>query len=184
MNFLAHAEVARLVAGDDAEFVWGAVLPDLVPMLGLRLGRGDVSGRAAEGWRAHHRMDEAFHAHPAFLAGMRSLHADLHVLARGPRRAVAHVGWELLLDDAVDGDAFRLALTAAPVELAGRFTGIRPPVAERVWRAVARRPRLAFDRDHLDHVAAVLDAHAPSIADVADGVLSDVLRAVRPALRA
>lgn len=178
MNFLAHAAVARRLAGDDAEFVWGAALPDLVAMLGPPLNRADLSPRAAEGWRAHHRMDEVFHANPVFLDGVRSLHADLDGLGRGPRRAVAHVGWELLLDDAVEPDAFRLALTVAPDDLAARLTGAPPPLAERVWRAVARRPRLAFDHDRLDHVAAALDAHAPAVAAVADEVLTAVLGAL------
>lgn len=171
MNLLAHAEVARRVAGEDPHFLLGAVLPDLAPMLGLDLRRDDLDGRILDGWRFHHRVDDAFHELPLFVAGMRALRGDLD-LDRGPRRAVAHVGWELLLDESVDPAAFGLALTVAPADVTRWFTGPeRPPVAERVWRAVARRPRLAFDRDRLDHVAAVLDAHAPSVAAVAQTVL-------------
>jgi hypothetical protein len=171
MNFLGHAEVARRHAGDDPHFLLGAVLPDLVPMLGVTIDREGLHPRVADGWRSHHAVDEAFHQLPVFLLGVRALRDDLD-LERGPRRAVAHVGWELLLDDVVDERAFRLALTVAPPEIADRFTGARPPVAERVWRAVGRRPRLAFDRARLDHVAEVLARHAPSVQATATEVLA------------
>src|SRR5437763_4254242 len=120
MNFLGHAAVARR-HDDDPAFVLGAVLPDLLPMAGIRLTRDDVPAPVAAGWRSHHHADAAFHESMAFREGVHALRTDLRTtaLATGPRRAVAHVGWELLLDDTVMGDrdtitAFRAALALAP----------------------------------------------------------------------
>src|SRR5947209_12566064 len=118
MNFLAHAAVARR-HDDDPAFVLGAVLPDLLPMAGVHVDRAAVTPRVAAGWRSHHRADAAFHESAVFRHGVHALRTDLRTtpLATGPRRAVAHVGWELLLDDVVAGDAaavgaFRDALAA------------------------------------------------------------------------
>ena len=101
-------------------------------------------------------------------------------LATGPRRAAAHVGWELLLDDAVADDVatidvFRAALVEGRAitddarwhDLLDRFAAIRPTgptsagvLAERTQRACARRPRLAFDDGHLAPLARVLPTTA------------------------
>jgi hypothetical protein len=199
MNFLAHAEVARR-SGGDADFVLGAVLPDLLPMAGVRLDREGVPAGVAAGWRAHHAADAAFHASSAFAGGVQALRTDLRhtALATGPRRAVAHVGWELLLDDAVAGDpvtvdAFRAVLARArPLtddlrwhHVLDRFAAIRPTgstdamvVAERVRRACSRRPRLAFDVEHLPAVAAVLAEHRDAVLHVAPTLLAQVAAAV------
>jgi hypothetical protein len=199
VNFLAHADVARRSSGDDPAFVLGAVLPDLLPMAGVRLDRGDVAPEVAAGWAEHHRADAAFHAHPAFLAGVGALRADLRStsLGTGPRRAAAHVGWELLLDDEVAGSAslvavFRSALalgrsvTREPAwhGLLDRFSAIQPAgpaggdvLAERVRRACSRRARLAFGPEHLDELAVVLERHRAAVASVAPGLLDDVAQA-------
>ena len=86
MNFLAHAEVARR-SGGDADFVLGAVLPDLLPMAGVRLDRDAVPAAVAAGWSEHHRADAAFHASPTFAAGVAGLRTDLRrtSLTTGPR---------------------------------------------------------------------------------------------------
>lgn len=200
MNFLAHAAVARRTAGDDPAFVLGTVLPDLLPMAGVRLGRDGLPAEVAAGWRAHHRADDAFHSCPQFLAGVSALRGDLRrtALGTGPRRAVAHVGWELLLDDAVAGDAslvevFRSALALGRSvttdvrwqDLLDRFEAIRPArpssalvVAQRTQRACSRRPRLAFGDEHLDEVAVVLGEHQPGVLGVADDVLDQVAASV------
>lgn len=200
MNFLAHAEVARRFSGGDPAFVLGAVLPDLLPMAGVRLGRDDVAPEVAAGWAEHHRADAAFHVHPAFLAGVGTLRTDLRAtaLGTGPRRAAAHVGWELLLDDVVAGSAplvsvFRAALALGRSvsddpgwhELLDRFDAIRPSgpapgevLAERVRRACSRRARLAFGPEHLDELAAVLDRHRAAVAAVVPGLLDDVAQSI------
>jgi hypothetical protein len=210
MNFLAHAAVARRI-DDDPAFVLGAVLPDLLPMAGLsaRSGHGFVRGsdetvtRTAAGWTLHHRVDEVFHDLPAFRSGVQALRVDLRAtsLDTGPRRAVAHVGWELLLDDALAGDdttilAFRDALLLgrshddAPAwrSLVDRLLAVHPhapsttpAIAARVHRAVSGRPRLAFDASHLGDIEAVLDRHRSLIADAAPEIVDAVTRAARSA---
>ena len=82
MNFLAHAEVARR-SGGDADFVLGAVLPDLLPMAGVRLARDDVPASVGAGWAEHHRADAAFHASPTFAAGVGALRSDLRASSLG-----------------------------------------------------------------------------------------------------
>ena len=194
MNFLAHAAVARR-EDDDPRFVLGAVLPDLLPMAGVHLDRDAVPAEVGAGWRAHHRADAAFHACSAFLVGVSALRTDLRTteLTTGPRRAVAHVGWELLLDEAVVDDAevvatFRAALDEARAltddrrwhGLLDRFTefGSSGPdvVAWRAHRAVSRRARLAFDEALVPQVAGVLAAHRDRIVAVAPAVLDEVSR--------
>jgi hypothetical protein len=208
MNFLAHAAVAVRI-DDDAAFVLGAVLPDLLPMAGLpaRFGHAFVLvdervTRTQAGWALHHRVDEVFHALPAFRSGVQALRADLREtsLGTGPRRAVAHVGWELLLDDALADDAttvtpFRAALTLgrdrqdAPwPALVDRLLAVHPhgpsttrAVVERVHRAVARRPRLAFGEEHLDAIAAILEAHRSVIVRDAKEIVEAVAIRASPA---
>lgn len=197
MNFLAHAAVARQ-ASDDPAFVLGAVLPDLLPLAGVRLDRSSVTAGVAAGWASHHRVDAAFHAHPTFQAGVHELRTGLRStpLATGPRRAAAHVGWELLLDDAIAGDvatvdAFRAALEHGRlvlddprwIALLDRFASLRPSgpadavvLAERVHRACARRPRLAFAAEHVDPVAVVLERHRRAVAAAAPALIDAVRR--------
>jgi acyl carrier protein phosphodiesterase len=104
MNFFAHAKVA-LWRGDHPRFVLGSMLPDLTGMLGLRVLRVDDPELAA-GVAYHHATDAAFHGSPLFLElcaqGIATLSAA--GVSRGPARAVAHVGTELLLDGALSHD--------------------------------------------------------------------------------
>lgn len=198
MNFLGHTAVALRRDGDPS-FVLGAVLPDLLPMAGVRLERSSVPDAVAAGWAEHHRADAAFHSHPAFAAGVMAVRTDLRAtaLATGPRRAAAHVGWELLLDDAVASDAAVVAAFLAALArgrtitadgrwqaLLDRFTVIGPGgaaddavVARRVQRACSRRPRLAFGDDHLAGLAAVLAGHRPAVTATAPTILDDVTAA-------
>jgi hypothetical protein len=115
VNVLGHTFVA-LASGDDDPYLLGAVLPDLASMVGVRLDRTRLDGRVADGVRAHVGADAAFHAHPAFRAGVAALRRDLarEGLDRGPARAVSHAGWEMLLDGTLVGSpaeaAYRRAL--------------------------------------------------------------------------
>ncbi|MCU1486919.1 MAG: hypothetical protein JWN67_3665 [Actinomycetia bacterium] len=198
VNFLAHAAVARR-ADPSPAFVLGAVLPDLLPMAGVRLDRTEVPDDVAAGWAEHHRADAAFHTSLTFVSGVGALRTDLRAtdLTTGPRRAAAHVGWELLLDDAVAGDlatidGFRAALHEGRRisddprwhGLLDRFAAIRPSapsdtsvIAERVQRACSRRPRLAFDDHHLASLAAVLADHRDTVLAVAPALLDEVASA-------
>ena len=197
MNFLAHAAVAAR-HDNDPLFVLGAALPDLLPLIGARVERDTLPARVLDGWMAHHRADAAFHEHPEFVRGVSTLRVDLRDtdLTTGPRRAAAHVGWELLLDEAVMADedgiaAFRAAVHAGRdvlddpswPALVDRISNLRPAppqtpdvVAERVQRACSRRARLAFDVALVPQLAVVLGRHQPRVNEVASSVLDEVAR--------
>lgn len=104
MNFYAHACVA-LWRSDDPRYLFGAMVPDLTAMMGLRYATSsDVALNA--GIELHHATDAAFHASGHFLAMCSSGVAELteHGVGRGAARAVAHVGIELLLDGHMSHD--------------------------------------------------------------------------------
>ena len=113
MNFYGHAVVAAATERD-SEFVLGAMLPDFISILGSRPPRLEM-GSLARGVAYHHRTDAAFHESAIF----RALQAEAsnQLLARGvrrgPTRAVAHVGIELLIDAAL---AWSFASSAAADE--------------------------------------------------------------------
>lgn len=183
MNFFGHAALAAshfterqppLGADLLPTVCLGAMLPDFIGM--LRLGRPTIHDAAlATGVAFHHGTDEAFHDLPAFQRLSRQAFAWLseQQLPRGPARAVAHMGIEMLLDEVMADEpsarnAYRAALEvplatlldfATPVD-AERMAGLqqalltrsasqlRPPaalVAERIRRSLAGRPRLATD---------------------------------------
>ena len=76
------------------------MLPDFATMSGARLAEAHDDAGVTLGIALHHRTDGAFHHLPPVLALMRELDDRLERAgcARGPRRAVAHIGVELLLD--------------------------------------------------------------------------------------
>jgi hypothetical protein len=208
MNFLAHTAVA-LASSDEPPFLLGAGLPDLASMARVRIDRSRLRGGVQEGVRCHLRSDEVFHAHPEFRRGtaqMRSMLAD-GGLRPGAVRAVAHVGWELMLDGTLVRTpaeaAFRRGLAVganvtqvvAPADrerwieflgwweqapMSSRRLRYDDPewVTERLHRILAARPRLAFAEEDGPTVADVLQASAGQIARVADGVIDDVVQAV------
>src|SRR5688572_4337425 len=104
MNFFGHAAMAERFS-KEPPFVLGAMLPDFSSMLRLR-PPGSSHPVVARGVAFHHATDEAFHE----LAVFRELCSDaMRLLAergvsRGTRRAVAHVGVELLLDVELSAD--------------------------------------------------------------------------------
>src|SRR6185503_17388999 len=85
--------------------VLGAMLPDFATMSGARLAES-TDAAIAHGVDLHHKTDAAFHHLPPVLALMRELDHKLDAggCARGPRRAVAHIGVELLLDGVLVDD--------------------------------------------------------------------------------
>ena len=181
MNFFGHAALAASHFNDErplpseselSRLCVGAMLPDFIGM--LRLSRPDLTDSVlARGVAFHHKTDEAFHELPSFLRLSREAFAWLSEqrLPRGPARAVAHIGIEMLLDEVfaqqarareaylaalrvpleqlmsfpVPSDQERLAaLRSALLERAS--TVLEPParlVAERIVRTLAGRPRLA-----------------------------------------
>jgi hypothetical protein len=183
MNFFGHAALAAdhfagaepaLLADELARVCAGAMLPDFLGM--LRLSRPNVrDGSVARGVAFHHRTDEVFHELAAFQRLSRDAFAWLseHGLPRGPARAVAHIGIEILLDEVLARDAaartaYLSALEAplpalldfAKTEEAERLAALQRTllaraalpstpaaelVAERIARSLSGRPRLAVD---------------------------------------
>jgi hypothetical protein len=208
VNFFGHATVAAWV-DPDPRLVFGAMLPDFASMSRTRLlGAGDP--RVAEGIALHHQTDEAFHGAPTFLELYVSGTEDLEArgLGRGPARAVAHVGTELLLDglllDREPAKSAYLDAVALPgrADLDLRFRdqggerfqsfyarlaehGIpneyRSPerVAIRLEQILSRRPRLAFGDVDGPHVVGFLETMQASLRDRLTTLLAEVESSLR-----
>lgn len=160
MNHFAHAAVAA-AHGPDPALALGAMLPDFASMLRLRLGAVSHPELRA-GWALHHASDAAFHRAPEFVALLSGGSAALRDagLPRGPARAAAHVGLELLLDAELARDPHaaehyaQALLAAARPELGAAIVWSRPESALR-WRALHLRlcahgaPRADEDDDAL-----------------------------------
>lgn len=183
MNFFGHAALAARHFTDQAPpfdgrllptVCVGAMLPDFIGM--LRLGRPTIHDAALDaGVAFHHASDEVFHELASFHRLSRQAFAwlsDRH-MPRGPARAVAHIGIEMLLDEVMAAEdfarrAYRAALgvplgallsfplatdaerlAALQDALLTRAVDYRTPtpelVAERIRRTLAGRPRLATD---------------------------------------
>ncbi|MEO6774534.1 MAG: hypothetical protein ABI467_16195 [Kofleriaceae bacterium] len=208
VNYFGHAAVASWPAlgGPRAGLSLGAMLPDFATMCGARLAE-QTDPAIAAGVALHHRTDSVFHQAAPVLALMRELDARLDALgcARGPRRAVAHIGTELLLDATLLATAtyrasFLSAFTVDPTlvvwrepdgsarfaQLHARMTDHGVPddltetssITARLQRMLAHRPLLAPNAADLRAIAAGLAAHRPRIEIAAP----TVLRAVRAAL--
>jgi len=204
VNFFGHAAVASWYRPAPGT-VLGAMLPDFASMCGGRIeAAGDEA--VARGIALHHLTDAVFHQLPVVTGLMRELdgHLDRGRCARGPRRAVAHIGVELLLDGILLGEpAYRAAylgglghdaaLTWRDPDDAPRFTlllarlrargvpdDLRMPeaIATRVHHVLARRPRLAPSSDDQRAIHAALIAFQPRVEVAADAVV----RAIRAAL--
>jgi hypothetical protein len=183
MNFFGHAVMAKRFS-KEPPFVLGAMLPDFSSMLRLRTPLSSHP-EVERGVAFHHLTDQAFHE----LASFRELCGDaMRFLAergvsRGTRRAVAHVGVELLLDvelarDEEARDAYLGALRAArdpeittslswPADQQDRLVRLaalleersdsRKPttrvMVERLVRTLSDRPRLAIDDSSLEDVS-------------------------------
>lgn len=84
-------------------FLLGSALPDIASMGRVRLQRPLVNSTLDLGVQNHHYADSAFHQSAWFVQRNAALHDKLEGagLKRGPARACAHVGIELLLDGAL-----------------------------------------------------------------------------------
>ena len=181
------------------------MLPDFAGMCGARLGdTADVD--LAAGIALHHATDAAFHRLAPVVALMRELDERLERLgcARGPRRAVAHVGVELLLDGVLvaepayrasylagigcasaatwrdaDGPA-RFAVLVERLRTYGVPDDLRAPdaIASRLARVLGDRPLLAPSPADLRAIARALADQQPRVAVAAEAVM----RGVRAAL--
>lgn len=202
MNVVGHVHVALRRGAGDPEVWLGAMVPDLAHEAGAAVGDlGRWSPATAEGVRWHRATDAAFHAAAPFRAGVRGLREDLRAagLGTGPARAVAHAGWELLLDGALLGDGPTVDAYLAALGLPASAFGARLPDDERhrwssafarrrsagpptlyadagrvaalLQRILARRRALAFDPGEVPRVAAVLTAHQPAVHSAAGAVV-------------
>jgi hypothetical protein len=129
VNFFGHAWVAAWFS-DGAPFVLGAMLPDFSSA--LRVGApssGDEELSA--GVRLHHATDSAFHDAVAFRALEEEARHSLSALGipKGPRRALAHVGVEFLIDEHLA----RRAPAWAPYERALQFGASEASSAALSW---------------------------------------------------
>jgi len=200
VNFFGHAAVASWSAPAPG-VVLGAMLPDFATMCGGRIASADHDD-VTRGIAFHHTTDAVFHRLAVVTALMRELD-ELLVhggCARGPRRAVAHIGVELLLDGLLtDEPAYRAAYTdglahdpalrwAAP-DTAPRFAivleqlrahgvpdDLRRPeaIATRIHRILAHRPLLAASADDLRAIRGALTAFRPRVEIAADAILRGV----------
>ena len=150
MNLGAHIVVARRLVDNDPGYWLGAALPDIASMGGFRLLGSTPNDRMTAGIAMHHRTDEAFHHHRWFNDIQIPLRNELVAsgLARGPARAVAHVGPELLLDEwLLDQDPRSDAIDATNAALAQ----LRGPFD--TFAHLVRTEHRQQWRDHLDRVA-------------------------------
>ena len=199
MNFFGHAAIARDTAPG---VVLGAMLPDFAGMCGGRIDRSDDAD-VTTGIALHHATDAVFHQLPAVTGLMHELDDRLLAAscARGPRRAVAHIGVELLLDGVlVDEPAYRAAYLAgiacdpalvlwrdADAEprfaaLLGRLRSFGVPddlqrpeaVAQRIQRILAPRPLLAPSPDDLRAIRGALAEFQPRVEVASETILRGV----------
>lgn len=208
VNFFGHAAIASWHSPADAGVALGSMLPDFASMCGARLDE-QRDPRVAAGVALHHATDAVFHRAPVVLALFRDAGRRLAARAvrRGPSRAAAHVGVELLLDGVwLDEPRHRdgfLAALAHPVEVAWRDPDGAPRyaalaarlrahglptdlghgagVARRLARTLAGRALLAPTSAELAAIAEVMDDLGPRIAAAAPTVLTQVRAALAPA---
>jgi hypothetical protein len=207
VNFFGHAAVASWFAEAPGR-VLGAMLPDFATMSGARLAE-PTDAEVAHGIDLHHKTDAAFHHLPPVLALMRELDDRLEAAgcARGPRRAVAHIGVELLLDGVLvddvgyresylaglahdaagvrwrhDGDDTRFSVLLARLRSYGVPDDLRKPdaIAQRLHRMLAHRPLLAPSPTDLAAIKSGLVAHQARVEVAAETVLRGLRAALTP----
>ena len=124
------------------------MLPDLSAMLGFRIPpSSDLLVTA--GVALHHRTDAVFHETRAFVELSRWARVELSAsgMSRGPARALAHIGTEILLDEQLGQDpptegayldALRTAASAAEGQNSIETSRIRNLAQRLVERGIAR----------------------------------------------
>jgi hypothetical protein len=205
VNFFGHAYVASWYdVGPD--FVLGAMLPDFSSMLGVKPPRVR-DPNVSEGIELHHLTDAAFHTAEPFLALTQAARLALERsgLARGPARAVAHIGVEILLDEVLaaddkardaylgalanressaevldfQGSEDRARYIALLSVLASRGAPEAPAtpnqVADRIERALRGRPRLSLEESCRAQVSNWVVAARPDVVGCSSALLT-VLR--------
>lgn len=207
MNFFGHAVVASWTAhATPGGHALGAMLPDFQTMSGARVARVDDAA-IADGVALHHATDAAFHQLAAFVGLTREVEARLRDagVGRGPTRAVAHVGVELLLDGVLlaeaggaasyeaaldhpidgitwreDGDDARFGRLHARLRAYGVPHDLARPeaVAHRVLRMIADRPLLRASASEANVIRRVLAEVAPRVRVAAPTVVAGLRAAL------
>jgi len=161
VNLVGHV-AAALPDGPSPEFLAGCVLPDVAAICRVRLtgpmGASTGASRAsrasagpslpggiAAGVAFHHECDHAFHSSPWFNRENVRLRDALLAAGvdRGPARATAHAGLEMLLDGALVEDPrldghVRVALETLDAH-AGAIAALAAPPGQERWVVGVRR---------------------------------------------
>lgn len=202
VNFFGHAAVASWRPGRGG-LPLGAMLPDFGTMCRARV-TGTSDPEVAAGIELHHVTDAAFHQLPAVTGLMRELDQRLERggCARGPRRAVAHIGVELLLDGVLveaadyreayilgleyeapltwrdEGDDRRYATLIERLRAHGVPDDLRKPeaISQRMQRMLGHRPLLAPSPSDLAVITIALIEHKPRV-EIATATVMRALRA-------
>jgi hypothetical protein len=205
MNFFGHAWVAGWFS-ERAPFILGAMLPDFASALGVAAPTSRHPELEA-GIRLHHQTDRAFHQAAAFREleqGGRAWLSEAGV-AKGSRRALAHVGVEFLIDAELSrrsptwqgydvalrfadstachdelhwGDASaseRLTALCQRLAAASRDTDSRR-LASRLAATLAGRARLALSSDDARRVEPWLVECRPKVAALLPSLLAELTR--------
>lgn len=207
VNFFGHAAIASWSSSTPG-VILGSMIPDFSTMSGARVA-ATADLEVAAGIELHHATDAAFHTLPAVTGLMRELDDALarRACARGPRRAVAHIGIELLLDGVlVREPSYRAAYTrglahevaiewqahgddARFARLIERLRTYGVPddlervdaIVHRLARILGHRPLLAPSPEDLRAIAAGLAELQPRVEVAAETVLRGLRAAlVRP----
>lgn len=207
VNYFGHAAVASWFPGRGG-LPLGAMLPDFSTMSGARIAGSDDEEVAA-GITLHHATDAAFHKSPVVTGLMRELDKRLERggCARGPRRAVAHIGVELLLDGVLveneayrdeyilaleyeaplswrnEGDAEKYEVLITRLRDYGVPMDLKKPeaIAHRMSRMLANRPLLAPSSQDMAVITVALIEHKPRVEIAAESVLRVLRAALLPA---
>lgn len=205
MNLGAHIVVAQRRLDNDPAYWLGSALPDIASMGGFRLLGSTQHDRVTAGIAFHHRTDEAFHHHAWFNSIQFPLREALldAGFSRGPARAIAHVGPELLLDgwllgagaDAIDAafdvlgslrdqltplvlpehrDRWSTHLDRASDWRPGHDAHDHHAVARRLHRILERRARLGFDVSQIGEAARLLETVNQHIGDTAADFIDEL----------
>jgi hypothetical protein len=210
VNFFGHAAISTWYAADEklGATALGAMLPDVAAMARVRLDRchhPDI----ADGVALHHRTDSAFHVLPVVTSLMSelSLRLERARISRGPRRAVSHIGVELLLDGnllqqpsfcAAYERALAFGLRGADLAFADAgdlnrldqvLTRMRrhgPPmdlaqaaaITLRIARMIQHRPLLRATPTELEVIEHELEVFQPRVAALTDATLASLRAAL------
>lgn len=183
------------------------MLPDFSTMSGARI-MGSDDEEVAAGITLHHSTDAVFHSAPVVTGLMRELDMRLERggCARGPRRAVAHIGVELLLDGVLvnneeyrdeyilaleyeaplswrnPGDAEKYEALIKRLRESGVPMDLKKPeaIAHRLSRALANRPLLAPSSQDMAVITVALIEHKPRVEFAAESVLGLLRAALLP----